>query len=100
MPARPFIEGGGAVRGIDGNRVFVHLLLKHKFGLPNFYGRNWNALWDLLEDECYSQEEPLVVEMKNFHCIPKDMQEYCEGMFGVFDDIHEKFPQVTFKKLS
>jgi len=41
-----------------------------------------------------------VVEMKNFHCMPKDIQEYCEGMFGVFDDIHEKFPQVTFKKLS
>ena len=24
----------------------VHELLKEKFGLPEYYGKNWDALWD------------------------------------------------------
>lgn len=26
----------------------VHRELKKKFGLPDYYGENWNALWDCL----------------------------------------------------
>lgn len=26
----------------------IHLILKTKFGLPEYYGENWEALWDCL----------------------------------------------------
>lgn len=79
----------------------VHLLLKHKFGLPNFCGENWSAVRDLLMDVCYSQEEPLMVEIENYHCMPKDLRDYCEiAMFKIFDDINDDFPHITFKRLS
>ena len=78
----------------------VHMVLKHKVGLPNFYGENWNALWDLLWD-VWCVHEPLMVQIKNFHCMPKDLREYCEeGMFDIFEDIHNKFPYIIFKRLS
>lgn len=76
----------------------VHLMIKHKFGLPDFSGENWNAVKDLFEDVCYSLEEPLKVEIKNFHCMCKDLQEYCDGMFLVFTYIENTFPEVTIEK--
>lgn len=78
----------------------VHLMIKHKFGLPDFCGENWNAVKDLFEDVCYSLEEPLKVEIKNFHCMPEKLQKYCDGMFIVFNYFDREFPNVTFEKLS
>lgn len=30
----------------------IHRILKKKFGLPEYYGENWDALWDCLEYLC------------------------------------------------
>ena len=75
----------------------IHLMLKHKFGLPSFYGENWDALWDSLRD-AFDQNDSLVVELKGFERMKSELQEYCLGMFSVFRDIHREFPQITFKK--
>lgn len=78
----------------------VYSLLKYHFGLPNATGENWNALWDFMSDSFYTHIK-LTVEIINFHRMPEDLREYCEeGMFRVFRAIHNKYPQVTFKRLS
>lgn len=28
----------------------IHSLLKEKFGFHDYYGENWDALWDLMQD--------------------------------------------------
>ena len=30
----------------------VHQRIKQAFDFPDFYGRNWDAFWDLLRTEC------------------------------------------------
>lgn len=78
----------------------VHLMLKHKFGLPDITGENWNAFWDFLKDRCYLHAL-LLVQIKNYHCMPKKLKEYCEmAMFRIFEKIHGEYPQITFEMLS
>jgi hypothetical protein len=33
----------------------VHKILKERFGLPEYYGENWDALWDCLRDLFYKR---------------------------------------------
>lgn len=78
----------------------VHSMLKHKFGLPDITGENWDAFWDFLSDVCLFQES-LQVEIVNYYLIPQDLKEYCEiAMFKIFAKIHGKYPKITFKRLS
>ena len=77
----------------------VHKILKEKFGLPEYYGENWDALWDCLSYLWYG-EENISVEIYNFFSMPKDIQEYCEPMREVFEDVHSETPNVTFTIIS
>ena len=33
----------------------IHLILKIKFGLPEYYGENWDALWDCMQGLFYKR---------------------------------------------
>ena len=33
----------------------IHAELKKKFGLPDYYGENWDALWDCLDGLFYER---------------------------------------------
>ena len=43
----------------------LHRELKIKFELPDYYGENWDALWDCL-DGWYEDDENVTVEIKGF----------------------------------
>ena len=77
----------------------IHLLLKEKFGLPDYYGENWDALWDCL-DGLFGEDEVIAIEIHGFSKLNQELQKYCAAMFEVFDDVQKESPWVTFKRIS
>ncbi len=65
----------------------VHILLKNKFGFHDYYGANWDALWDLMRDVFLGDE--YLVEIYGFKELNKGLQKECKKMIGIFDDIHD-----------
>ncbi len=77
----------------------IHLILKTKFGLPEYYGENWDALWDCLR-YLWSDREKVKVTIYGYLSLPDDLREYCEAMLEVFDDVHKSTPNVIFELIS
>lgn len=70
----------------------LHQYLKDVLELPDYYGRNFDALWDILHG---GFPEETVIELKNLNSIPKDMLRPKEIMLKVFEDVVEACPEVT-----
>ena len=77
----------------------VHLLLKEKFGLPGYYGENWNALWDCLR-YLWIDGEPIQINIHGIGILDHELQDQCQLMFHVFENVHRDTPNVTFSVLS
>lgn len=70
----------------------LHEYFKTVFQLPEYYGRNMDALWDCLY---YSFEFPTTITLKNVSDIPAEMQETIEVMLELFDDLQREDRKVT-----
>ena len=77
----------------------IHLILKTKFGLPEYYGENWDALWDCMDGLFYKSGN-FKVKIYGFLTLPDDLREYCVSMLEIFDDVHKETPNVTFELIS
>ena len=75
----------------------IHLMLKERFGLPDYYGQNWNALWDCLR---YLFDDEITVELHNFYSMEPKIQEYCNPMLEIFNDDHNETPNFVYKIIS
>lgn len=77
----------------------IHRVLKDSFGFPEYYGVNWDALWDCLNDLFFSSEEALV-KICGISTLDKEMQAYLKPMFELFSDISDDNPNIIFKSIS
>ncbi len=77
----------------------IHLILKTKFGLPEYYGENWDALWDCMR-YLWMDGERIKVKIYGLLTLPDDLREYCVSMLEIFDDVHKETPNVTFELIS
>ena len=77
----------------------MHLLLKEKFGLPEYYGENWDALWDCLDGLFYKRGD-FRVEIYGSSMMDENLMDEFRLMLEVFEDVHKSTPNVTFQVIT
>ena len=77
----------------------MHFLLKEKFGLPEYYGENWDALWDCLDGLFYKRGD-FRVEIYGSSMMDENLMDEFRLMLEVFEDVHKSTPNVTFKVIT
>lgn len=73
------------------SREVAHAYLKRKLGFPGYYGRNLDALWDLLT----TIHEPVEIRIFNRDSILLKMGEYGERLLSTIDEAAEENPRIT-----
>ena len=63
----------------------IHEQIRKAFDFPEWYGKNWDAFWDLLRTECDAN----TVIIKGEHTIPKEYKKNLEILHSCLDDLIE-----------
>ena len=75
----------------------LHDIIQEGFSFPEWYGRNLDALWDLMR---YYDGPPVIVKIRGIETMPKDLRDYMEEVLDVFADVHNEAPQICFEIIS
>lgn len=73
-----------------------HEKLKESFGFPNYYGRNWDALWDCLRDFAISEESKREIVLRGMNQMPEDLRKYSRKGIRLFEELEQKYPILHF----
>ena len=77
----------------------IHKTLKTEFELPDYYGENWDALWDCL-DGLFYDEGRVVVDICGINSLEEELQQAIRPMLQVFKDVSVNTPNVEFNIIS
>lgn len=74
----------------------IHEKLKESFGFPDYYGRNWSAFWDYLDDFCGDRTSETTVHVDGLNHLSKELRSYAEKMVEIMRRAEEQYPLVHF----
>ena len=63
-----------------------HERIRKAFDFPEYYGKNWNAFWDLMWSECDADKIIILGE----DTLPKNFLPQCEIMHRLIEDAAEE----------
>lgn len=72
----------------------LHQRIRKTFGLPDYYGENWDAMWDCLTD-VFLQPVQRHIVVEGFDAMPQELRAYAAPMQEIFSDLQEKYPWVS-----
>ncbi len=75
------------------SREVAHAYLKRKLSFPDYYGKNLDALWDLLT----TIHEPIEIRIFNKESIIEKMGEYGESLLSTIDEASEENTRITVR---
>ena len=67
----------------------LHDRIRKLFAFPDYYGENWDAMWDCLND-LFRKDDSGEIIVRGAATIPKEMQEELEELKEIFADLHDK----------
>ena len=74
----------------------IHEKLKESFGFPDYYGRNWSAFWDCLDDFCGDRTSQTVIRVTGLNGLSKDLRGYVDKMVEIMNRAEKGYPDVHF----
>jgi RNAse (barnase) inhibitor barstar len=69
-----------------------HKRIQESLEFPDYYGMNYDALWDCLTDFCC--ETHIIV--KGTSTLSKDLTEEAKGVIDIFQEASEKMPYFNY----
>ena len=82
---------------LNGNSMatkeLAHSYLKWKLDLPEYYGENLDALWDILS----VHSESLEITLYNMEKLKDNLGEYGESIIDLLNDLTDENSNITIK---
>ncbi|MDO4719755.1 MAG: barstar family protein [Peptostreptococcaceae bacterium] len=82
---------------LDGREIaskeHLHCRIKIQLDLPDYYGENLDALWDLLS----SESDELLIRLIHREDMIRSMGEYAESFLELLEDLKAENPQITLE---
>ena len=72
----------------------LHQRIHEAFGFPDYYGENWDAMWDCLTDVFLPPVQRRIV-VEGFATMPQELRGYAAPMREIFRDLQEKYSWVS-----
>lgn len=77
------------------NKQQVHDYLSERFNFPDYYGKNLDALYDLMST--YHQEEKLIVLLIYSEFMLDQLGQYGHNLISTFEDAARVNPKLDFR---
>lgn len=71
----------------------THDYLKEKFNLPEYYGRNLDALWDILN----GNNDEMDIQLYNEEDMYRNLDGFSEKLLSLFEDLSIENNNISFE---